>query len=180
MRKSGRILPRVLVMARSAGRAELARVRIFMATGASGFQPRENSIQIASFQYCPILWRDIFFRVALRAFELRVLAFELPAGLVVIEPLLRHGPPDDPPGAAGVFGMAPATIVSSKIRLGLRRMIAALFRESSPNFLVTLHAAQLRASSTERVAFDALQRTIEVAMRVAKRARGDLGNELGS
>lgn len=155
-------------MAIGAVAAQLAGVHIAV-TGRAGWVERgEGRVRVVTLEYGAVLRIDVFRGVAPGALEPRVLAFEFPAGLLVIEFLLGYGPSHHAVIQSVVLGVAAGAIVAAATGLYLRGMIAALLSQAISDFLVAIQAAELRRPRAEDVTPGALQRPIEIAMRLAE------------
>ena len=126
MREAGWLFPRLLGVAVGALQAQLAGMHVAMAGLASGFQGCKCRVEIVPLEHGPILRADVLRHVALGAFELRVLAFEFPSRLGVVEFLSGNRPTHQPVVESIVFRVAARAIITTRIRLDLRRVVTVL------------------------------------------------------
>jgi len=153
---------------------QLSGMHVAMARSARGVQRGKGRVRVLALERGAIPWSNVFRRVALGALELRMLAFELPPRLRVVEFLLGHGPAHQAMIQAVVLGVAARAIIAARCRLDLRCMIAVLFVEAVRDFLVAIKAAKLCRSRTEHVALGTCQRPFEIVMRFRERPRRHL------
>ena len=169
MREEGRILPGILRVAIGAPVAQLAGMHIAMARCAGGFETGKRGVEVVTLEHGAVLRIDVFGGVALRALELRVFSFEFPSRLRVVEFVLGRRPSHQPVIQSVVLGMASRAVVTARGGFHLCGMVAALLRQTMGDLLVAVQAAELRRSRAEHVAPGALQRSLEVVMRLAER-----------
>ena len=144
--------PRVAI---GAPPAQLTLVHVAMAACAGCFQTCKRGVEVLTLEYGAVLRIDVFRRMALRAFQLRVFPFELPSGLRVIQFLLGDRPSHQPVIQPVMLRVASRAIITART-FHLCGMVAALLRKTVGDLLVTIQAAELRRSRTEHVATGAL------------------------
>jgi len=116
-------------------------------------------------------WRiEVLLCVALGAFELRVLSFQLPARQRVIEFIPGRWPPHDAVIRPVMLGVAPAAIVIAWSGFRLCRVIAALFVDAARDFLMAIETLKLGRLASEGMALGALEWPFQIVVRLAERA----------
>lgn len=169
MREEGRILPGILRVAVSTPAAQLSGVHIAVARRAGCFETRERAVEVVTFEYGAILRIEVLRDVAPGALELRVLSFEFPSRLGVVEFVLGRRPPHQAVVQPVVLGMASRAVVIARTGFHLRGMVATLLRQTVSDLLVAVQTAKLRRSRAEYVAPGALQRSLKIVVRSAQR-----------
>ena len=170
MGEARRILPCVLRVAIGAAVAQLPAVDIAMASRAGCFEARERGVEIVTLEYGAVPGIDVFGGVAPGALQLRMLAFEPPSGLRVVQFLLGNRPAHEPVIQPVVLRMAACAVVTARTGVHLRGMVAALLRQTVGNLLMAVQTTELRCSRPEHVATGALQWSCQVVMRFAEGA----------
>lgn len=167
MREVWRALPGIEGVAGCAVLTQLARVNVAMARYARRVQPHQRAVDRAPVDYGAKPGIKVLPDMALGAAQSSVFAFELPAGLSVIELLFGNRPADQPALLAVVFGMAAGAVITACAGLYFSNMVAALLRNAQRDFPMAFQALQFRLPFPEGMALRAGKRAGEFAVRAA-------------
>ncbi len=106
-----------------------------------------------------------------------MLAFESPSGLAVIEPVSGSPPTHELMLPTIVFRVAAGAVRRRLHSSALNdpRMVAALFGEATPDFLMTIEALELGRARAHDVTGSTLEWRVQAPMRLRQRAGRHLG-----
>ena len=164
--KRGRdILPVVEVVALCTVRPQSSLMRVVVAAPASLGQPDEGSRQILHLDQRFLAGCDVFWHVALPAFEARVLPLQGIAGLLVIERL--RIPLDDREVAPVVIGVAFGALLARTRPQPVRRVQPLVSIQPSGDLRVTVQAFESRLSTSQLVTRGAIGSALKIFVRTS-------------